>query len=157
MELIILVIIFWLIILIIGLLYRYWKRKRYIKRVFSMTSKQRELEMVRIQSNLTKYQTKHWIHLILTICTLGCWMFFWLLFTIGNQIERKQIELFMKDLVDSQEMTEKEDGNNKLVDTVVVDQTSQIQELEKLVSLKEKGILSDEEFQKLKSDLIDRI
>lgn len=95
-------IMIWLV-LIGGVVFAYKAQKYYQHRDFlrikNMNPQQRQLELLRLQSQMTKHQTSHVLHLLLTICTAGFWLIVWFLMAHSNSSKRKKIDRLMNDVV----------------------------------------------------------
>lgn len=49
-------------------------------------------ESAAILLEMRKHKTSHILHLILTICTAGFWIFIWILCALSNAIENAKID-----------------------------------------------------------------
>ena len=78
---------------------RAWKRKRYIQRIENMNPQQRQLEMTKLQGQLSKYDTSHVLHFLLSVICLGMWVIPWFLIAQSNASQKRKIEKLMDGLV----------------------------------------------------------
>jgi formate hydrogenlyase subunit 3/multisubunit Na+/H+ antiporter MnhD subunit len=78
---------------------RAWKRKKYFERLESMNPQQRQLEMSKLQGQLSKYDTSHVLHFLLSVICLGMWIIPWVLIAQSNASQKRKIEKLMDNLV----------------------------------------------------------
>ena len=69
-----------------------WQRNREFQKFQGMTPEQRQLEMLRMQEMVKKYQTSHLLHLVITIFCLGLWIIPWIIIANQNAAYRKKYE-----------------------------------------------------------------
>lgn len=77
------------------------KRRKELQRFKSLSSEQRQLEMMKVQAKLQKYKTSHFLHLVLVFFTCGLWLFAWIAISLSNSSQVRQIEDTMKNISES--------------------------------------------------------
>ena len=98
------VIIFYIVVVVVIFGYFHVKNKQQKKefaRIASLNPQQKQLELMRLQSQIDQNKTSHFVHILLTFVTCFMWLFVWALVAWSNASKRKQIDELMKQVVDS--------------------------------------------------------
>lgn len=66
-------------------------KEEYITKLQSLPVEEKKLYIMKLQHKLTKHQTNHILHFLLSIVTFGIWIVPWALVTHINYYERKNI------------------------------------------------------------------
>jgi hypothetical protein len=92
------------LVLIAWIIFKHKKSERRAKyeRIRKLSSEQRRLEMVRLQSQLNSLRTSHILHFLISICTCGAWVIIWALSAWSNSSQRAEIEALMNETVNSE-------------------------------------------------------
>lgn len=53
-------------------------------------------KLLEAQNKITKYETNHILHLLLSVFTAGIWIPFWILTAVSNGIERAKGDRMLK-------------------------------------------------------------
>jgi Mg2+/citrate symporter len=77
------------------------KQEKYIKKVSEMSVDQRKMELMKIQTKMSKYKTSHVLHLLLSLFMLGFWIIPWIMIAQSNASNRRKLEKFMDIVVDA--------------------------------------------------------
>jgi len=120
----------------------------------SYSSQDIEFNITELKTKIEATKVNHILHLILSIMTGGIWIIVWILITIDtNNEKRVYINRLKKEYKKKENLIKKE--NNMNGDEIKNDnKMDNTEKLIKLAELKEKGLITHDEFTAQKSKLI---
>jgi hypothetical protein len=94
-------VIIWLIVIGV-LLYRYYENDKVLgeklERLKSLPIEEKKLEIMKLQTLMTKYQTSHVLHFLICIFSIGLWVIPWFLIANNNSSKRSEIEKLITEM-----------------------------------------------------------
>lgn len=113
-----------------------------------------EFQITKLKSQIDGTKVNHILHLILSIITAGIWIIVWILIVISASSERRGYEKALKLEYQKKEDLIKKEKNIDTTESIKNEKMDTAEKLIKLAELKEKGLITDDEFTAQKSKLI---
>lgn len=114
-------------------------------------SQEIEFQIKKLENRIESTKINHILHLILTILTVGFWSLIWIFVGIWSYFEKMSYESDLKKIFQKKEslLQEKDELNLSKIDNT--------EKIIKLAELKEKGLISPEEFEIQKNICLNKI
>ncbi len=113
-----------------------------------------EFEITKLKSKIEGTKVNHILHLLLCIPTAGIWIIIWILIVISASSERSGYEKALKLEYQKKENLIKKEKSINSSDTTNHHDMDNTEKLIKLAELKEKGLITDDEFTAQKNKLL---